>query len=332
MRRCCLMSAVVFALAASAAAAGEIRPGEIWRDSSGYAINAHGGGVMFHGGRYWWYGEHKVYGEAGNFAHVGVHCYSSADLTDWKDEGVALKVSDNPVHLIGDGCIIERPKVLFCAKTGKFVMYFHLENHERSLKLASAGIAAADRPAGPFSFVRATRPNGDDCRDMTLFLDDDGSAWHFFSSERNKTMHIVRLKEDFIGYDGPTCRIFIDEYTEAPAVFKAGGHYWCIGSGCTGWHPNEARYYRAERITGPWTRMGNPCIGVNPQNGLGPEKTWGGQSTCVFKVEGKDAFVAMFDIWRPENQIDSRYVWLPVAVKGETLEISWKDSWRVDML
>ena len=73
-------------------------------------------------------------------------------------------------------------------------------------------------------------------------------------------------------------------------------------------------------------------MGVNPQNGLGPEKTWGGQSTCVFKVEGKDAFVAMFDIWRPENQIDSRYVWLPVAVKGETLEISWKDSWRVDML
>ncbi len=329
MKRLTLTIAAAFALAASAATEGEIRPGKIWRDTSGYAINAHGGGVMFHDGRYWWYGEHKVYGEAGNFAHVGVHCYSSKDLTSWNDEGIALKVSDNPVHLIGDGCIIERPKVLFCAKTGKFVMYFHLENHERSLKLASAGIAVADKPEGPFSFVRAVRPNGDDCRDMTLFLDDDGSAWHFFSSERNKTMHAVRLSEDFIGYDGPAHRMFIDDYTEAPAVFKTGGYYWCIGSGCTGWRPNEARYYRAERITGPWTRVGNPCKGVNPQNGLGPEKTWGGQSTCVFRIEGRDAFVAMFDIWRPENQLDSRYVWLPVTVKGDFVEIPWRDSWRV---
>jgi len=326
--RCVILR--ILTLLSLSACAGEIRPGEIWRDTSGYAINAHGGGVMFHAGRYWWYGEHKVYGDAGNFAHVGVHCYSSENLVEWKDEGIALKASENPVHLIGDGCIIERPKVLFCAATGKFVMYFHLENHERSLRLASAGIAVSDKPEGPFAFLRAERPLGDDCRDMTLFLDDDGSAWHFFSSERNRTMHVVRLKDDFIGYEAPAHRIFIGDLTEAPAVFKANGYYWCIGSGCTGWLPNEARYYRAEKLTGPWRRMGNPCSGVNPRNGLGPEKTWGAQSTFVLQVEGKDEFIAMFDIWRPENQMDSRYVWLPVTIKGDAIEVAWRDSWSVN--
>ena len=305
-----------------------IHPGEIWRDMAGYAINAHGGGVIFQGGRYYWYGEHKVYGEAGNLAHVGVHCYSSADLISWGDEGIALKVDDSPTHLIGDGCIIERPKVVFCPNTGRFVMYFHLENHIRSLRLAAAGIAIADKPSGPFKFVRAERPHGEDCRDMNLFVDDDGSAWHIFSSERNKTTHIARLRDDdFVGYEGTVYRVFVDDSTEAQALFKHGGYYWCIGSGCTGWRPNEARCYRAENLSGPWLRLGNPCRGVNPQNGLGPEKTWGGQSTCVFKIQGTDRWVAMFDMWKPDNQLDSRYVWLPIEFKGEAIEINWQDGW-----
>ena len=67
---------------------------KIWPDDRGVHINAHGGGVLFHGGRYYWFGEHKIAGAAGNIAHVGVHAYSSADLYNWKDEGIALAVSD----------------------------------------------------------------------------------------------------------------------------------------------------------------------------------------------------------------------------------------------
>ena len=35
-----------------------IRPGEIWPDDQGAHINAHGGGVLYHDGKYYWYGEH----------------------------------------------------------------------------------------------------------------------------------------------------------------------------------------------------------------------------------------------------------------------------------
>ena len=51
------------------------RPGNLWPDNRGVHINAHGGGVLWHAGVYYWFGEHKITGEVGNAAHVGVHVY-----------------------------------------------------------------------------------------------------------------------------------------------------------------------------------------------------------------------------------------------------------------
>ena len=36
-----------------------IRSGELWPDDNGEHINAHGGGVMYHDGTYYWFGENK---------------------------------------------------------------------------------------------------------------------------------------------------------------------------------------------------------------------------------------------------------------------------------
>lgn len=62
-------------------------------------------------------GEHKIEGEKGNYAQVGVHCYSSSDLYNWNDEGIALKVSSEPNSDIAQGCILERPKVIYNPNT-----------------------------------------------------------------------------------------------------------------------------------------------------------------------------------------------------------------------
>lgn len=37
----------------------EFIPGEVWRDTGGNPINAHGGGLLFYNGVYYWYGEYK---------------------------------------------------------------------------------------------------------------------------------------------------------------------------------------------------------------------------------------------------------------------------------
>lgn len=318
---------------AEAARYGEIRPGELWYDDAGHVINAHGGGVMYHNGAYWWYGEHKVYGKEGNRAHVGVHVYSSTDLMNWTDRGVALAVAEPPKEgeaesPIVDGCVIERPKVVFCPKTGKFVMHFHLELKGRGYHAAQLGIAEADVPEGPFTFLRALRPNGEMSRDQTLFVDVDGSAWQICASESNRTTHVNRLTDDFRDFTGEFHRMGVDESTEAAAVCRKGDWYYLIGSGCTGWRPNTARLYRAKSIKGPWERLGNPCTGVNPASGLGADITWGAQSTFILPVTGREGeFIAMFDIWHPANHEESRYVWLPIVFEEDTLTIPWRSAW-----
>ncbi|MCH5716458.1 hypothetical protein [Niabella hibiscisoli] len=69
------------------------KPGELWMDDKGNHINAHGGGILFYNGMYYWFGEHK--GERSNNAYVGVTVYASKDLYNWKNEGVAFNVNDD---------------------------------------------------------------------------------------------------------------------------------------------------------------------------------------------------------------------------------------------
>ena len=84
----------------------------------------------------------------------------------------------------------------------------------------------------------------------------------------------------------------------------------------------------ADKVTGPYRNLGNPVRGVNPHNNLGPEKTFGGQSTFVYPVAGRrDAWIAMFDINLPQNPITSGYIWLPIEFEGDRPIIRWRDQW-----
>ena len=97
-----------------------IRSGELWPDVNGNHINAHGGGILYHQGIYYWFGEHKC--DTKNRAMAGVMCYSSKDLTSWKEEGVALIVEDDPDCKTYKGCVLEPPKVIFNTLTDKIIM------------------------------------------------------------------------------------------------------------------------------------------------------------------------------------------------------------------
>lgn len=330
---------------------------ERWPDNNGVHINAHGGGVLFHDGTYYWFGEHKIAGEAGNIAHVGVRCFSSTDLYNWTDAGVALPVSEDPTSDIAKECIIERPKVIYNQQTKKFVMWFHLELKGQGYSAARTAVAVADQPTGPFEYLHSLRPNagawplnvteadqqpgpknflqrdfagGQMARDMTLFLDDDGKAYHIAASEENETLHISELSEDYLSFTGRYIRVFPGKSHEAPAICKHNGRYWMLSSGCSGWAPNAARSAVADSMLGSWTELGNPCVGTNPHNNLGPDKTFGGQSTHIFQVAGQSKLlIAMFDIWSPEDAIDGRHIWLPITFTDDALKIEWASEWKL---
>ncbi len=206
----------------------QFRPGEVWPDNRGVPINAHGGGILFHQGTYFWFGEHRTEGSAGNRSHVGVHCSSSRDLYNWQDEGIALRNSDDPDHELAKGCVLQRPKVIYNAATGRFVMWFHLEFKGQGYQTARSAVAVADKVTGPYNYIGSFRPDGQGARDMTLFVDDDGKAYQFYASEGNRTLHIGRLRDDYLRPSGEYERAFVGRMMEAPAVCKRKGKYYAL--------------------------------------------------------------------------------------------------------
>lgn len=140
--------------------------GSPWLDQEGKVINAHGGGMLEHNGVYYWYGEMKVGSTVlpdfnANWGGTrvpfsGVSCYSSTDLRTWKYEGNVLPVRADVIDLMPDR-VIERPKVIYNAKSREFVMWMHVDSGD--YKEAKTGVAVASTPTGPFIYLGGFRPN-----------------------------------------------------------------------------------------------------------------------------------------------------------------------------
>lgn len=344
-----------------------IRPGKLWFDTDGNIINAHGGGILYHDGTYYWFGEHK--GEDSNNALVGVTCYSSKDLYNWKFENIALPVSDNENSPIVKGSIIERPKVIYNKKTNKFVMYFHLELKDKGYHAAHVGIAVSDNVSGPYRLVRNGRVNAgkwpvnfsEDLKKLTE-KESDFKAW---TPEWLEAMDKgLFLRRDFEG--GQMSRdmtLFVDDDKKAYHIYSSEDNASLHIAELTNDYQNytgkyarifPAKYNEAPAIfkkDGTYFMITSGCTGWapnearmfsapsiwgpwiqhdNPCRGEDAELTFHSQSTYILPVQGKkNAFVFMADRWIPKNPIDGRYVWLPIQFENGLPVIEWKDEWRL---
>jgi hypothetical protein len=315
-----------------------IRPGQPWPDTEGVLINAHGYSIIEQEGTYLWYGSQKIPGKTESEKNeAGVSCYTSDDLLNWKNQGLVFSVSAEGQHEeIAKAGILDRPKVFFNPATKKFVMHFklyppHAAGDTKGTDVAYVGTASSPEPLGPFTYegkyTGGGSPNG--TGDFGIYQDEKGAFWHVAVRKPDKSLVIGKLREDGLRPEGEYAVMEgVKRATEAPAMFRRGGKIHLLGSGSTGWAPNPARMYVADRLEGPYTDLGNPTIGINPHNKLGPEKTFGGQSTFVMPMPGKkDAWIAMFDIWEPNDPVNSGYIWLPLHFEDGKPVIRWQDNW-----
>ncbi|HEY4967741.1 MAG TPA: family 43 glycosylhydrolase [Puia sp.] len=156
---------------------------------------------------------------------------------------------------------------------------------------------------------------------MTLFKDDDDKAYLVYASERNNTMHICLLSDDYLSLTKYYSRILIDQRREAPALFKYGSKYFLITSLCSGWSPNAALYSVADSLMGNWENRGNPCVGS------GADTCFGSQSSFVLPVNSRTgSFIFIADRWNKTNLPDSRYMWFPIQIDKEESKIQIKES------
>ena len=322
-----VLVAVVAASPRAAAAKQEfpprrsIVPAAIWPDDRGHHIQAHGGGILKLGDTYYWFGEDRG-GEVTPVKPLErkVSCYASKDLLNWEFRNQVVR-GGPPEAGIGSPFVFERPKVFHNARTGKFVMYVHLD--DQFYKLARVAVYVSDKVDGDYVYLRSFRPLGLESRDIGQFVDDDGSAYLIFESRPTKGFYIARLSDDYLDVAAQTC--FIKSPLEGGALVKYEGLYYLIGSWMTGWKPNNNQYSTATSLAGPWSEFKD----IAPKE----TQTYGSQSTLMLKVVGskKTSVIFMGDIWRPGNHQDGRYLWMPLEIGEGRLWLPEPREWTIDL-
>ncbi|KAF8596528.1 Arabinanase/levansucrase/invertase [Ceratobasidium sp. AG-I] len=324
MRYATLLVPLVGALAASAGPFASnatrydsIVPGANWLDTDGVLIQAHGGGmVRTSDGTFYWFGEDH---RPGGTHFTGIAVYSSKDLYNWKNEGLALSpVAGTPAASDQVG---ERPKVVWSEETKQWVLYFHSDNPSYALHLQ--GIGLSPNITGPYAYQGSYQPLGAASQDLGMYVDDDGQAYALYGSGGNNL--ITRLNSARTN-ESETIYRFSGTNLEAPGMFKENGTYYHIFSQKTGYRPNDAQLYTAPALTGPWTKQ----VQLAPAG----THTWESQNTFELKINGtqKTTHIFMGDRWDRDELSDSRYMWLPFTIGGaQPASLEWHDVWKIDV-
>ena len=90
-------------------------PGQVWLDTEGKRIQAHGGSVMYLNGTYYWYGENKEKTTGKDkIWHWGVRCYTSKDLYNWEDKGLIIEPrTEDPDSSLHPESMMDRPHIIY---------------------------------------------------------------------------------------------------------------------------------------------------------------------------------------------------------------------------
>ena len=343
-----------------------IYPGQLWLDTNGKPIQAHGGSVLYWQGTYYWYGENKekTIGD-GAVWHWGVRCYSSQDLYNWEDCGVIIPPEpEDPASPLHPKAMMDRPHIIFNAETKKFVCWIKVMGSDGKQR---STVLTADNILGPYTKVRVgLRPLGMSAGDFDLAVAPDGKAYYYFERVHSETI-CADLTDDYTNVTGYYSTHFphiAPPYVrEATAHFLRGGRHYLITSGTTGYLPNPSEVAVADTWHGPFRVLGDPHPGDESHT------SFHSQISSVFKVEGKkDLYIAVADRWVPghmewqyeqykrwfesrfcpgwQGELDfdpgqfipddklntsaARYVWLPLRFDSEMVYLDWRDSWTLD--
>lgn len=341
-----------------------IRPGQVWLDTEGKRIQAHGGSIFYENGKYYWYGENKEKTDGKNGVwHWGVRMYESRDLYNWKDLGLIIPPEpdkpDSPLH---PTACMDRPHIIYNAATKKYVCWLKIMEKDGSQR---STVLTAGALTGPYTMVRTgLKPLNMSAGDFDLVVAPDGKAYYYFERVHSETI-CADLTADYTDVTGYYSTHFPRPYPpyvrEATAHFLRRGKHYLITSGTTGYLPNPSEVAMGPSWHGPFEVLGDPCPDDKSQT------TYHAQISSVFKVPGKkDLYIACGDRWAPGemnlqyqdykqnfeaifnpeadqsrlkptghsdqalNTSLADYVWLPFRFDGDMAYLDWKDEWRIE--
>lgn len=278
-----------------------IKPGQVWLDTNGKPIQAHGFSVFYNEEEklYYWYGENKEKTKGGFFNkiwHWGVRCYTSRDLYNWEDKGLIIPPQpedlSSPLH---PTYCMDRPHIIYCEKTKKYVAWLKIMAGEVSQFMS---VMQADSFLGPYEFVhKIYKPLQMDSGDFALYVEPETKKAYYIYERPHFEMITATLSDTYTEVSGEYSRHYqnlLPPYTrEAPTIFEKDGKKYLFTSGTSGYYPNPSQVAVFEDFHGEYRDLGNPHIGDESNT------SFSSQITCVLKVPGRDLYIACADRWMP---------------------------------
>lgn len=347
----------------------EITPGKIWLDTNGNPIQAHGGALYFENGTYYWYGENKEYTDGINGIWTwGIRMYRSTDLYNWEDLGLIAEPDvDNPDSPMFPEKYVDRPHILHCKATGKYVMWIKISGPESCF-----AILQADTLTGPYTLKEAQYyPESSLVGDFDMVIDNVTGKAYLFMDSSPKSITGFELTDDYMAVSRQVSRQYENLMPpfcrEGVAVFEHSGRKYMITSGTSGYTPNQSEVAAADQWTDRFVPLGNPHLGDTTM------ASFNSQISQVFRLPGTDRYIALADRWMPDHLLTgseadsvrrviasryrpdvyhasqeerehfqarpdlercntsiSTYIWLPVQMADGMPQISWKDHWKIE--
>jgi hypothetical protein len=271
------------------------RPGEVWLDTTGNPIQAHGGSIIVVGDDFYWYGENKEKTNGDGKVYTwGARCYVSKDLYNWDDLGLIIPPDtedhNSPLHPTPG---FDRPHILYNDATKKFVCWIK----DRDADWVTRTALTADKITGPYTIVRSgVRPFGMGAGDFDLVICPEDRKAYMYFERVHRELICADLTDDYTAFTGYYSTHFPRRgpplVREGPAYFWRNGKHYLATSGTTGYFPNPSEIATADTYHGPWTVLGD----LHPNDRS--RTSFNSQISCVFRhPQKKDLYIALADRW-----------------------------------
>jgi arabinoxylan arabinofuranohydrolase len=226
-------------------------------------------------GRMYIYASHDR-NDAREFDVVDYHVYSSDDLQNWKDHGIAFRLSDTSwarSHLWAPDCAFWK---------GRYYLFFPAQDAAGKFHI---GVAVSDSPAGPF-IDKGSPIAGPEGIDPSIFIDGDNA---YLIWAQNGAM-IARMTPDMSALaETPKKLDGLDNLFEGPWIFKRNDSYYLTypafrpGGVGRGGHGQNYDYAVAKDPMGPYVYKGAfTQSGPGGDNIHGSQVEWNGKWYCFY--------------------------------------------------
>ncbi|KAL4447267.1 hypothetical protein ABPG77_007300 [Micractinium sp. CCAP 211/92] len=309
-------------------------------DIDGNEVHAHGGQLLQEGGLFYWVGTSQKRLPSWTSTHINL--YSSPDLTAWRFEGALFdwqQIEGFP-GLLPYGHMynppppfrIERPKVQRHPRSGRHILYFHLDTPD--FEAPALGMAVSSNGiAGPYTWAGHIFPDNNTSYDMTVWSEPGTDSAYLVRSCPVQTLAVSKLRDDWLDTTGSLCSE-THVAAEGPAVFRHRGRHLIFTSHLTGWDPNPPILFESEAgglCASNWRLL------PRPSHGPSANTTYDAQSTHIFTFtfeDGEELLLWMGDRWHargPGSVGNASYVWLPLLphTQGSGFELVWAEGWSL---